>query len=542
MKKNLLLIVALVVSITMFGQFKAGNVEMSKQNFTKSTQAVAADFTVTDLNGNSHNLYTYLNAGKTVIIDMMATWCSPCWSFHQNHALADVYDTYGPSGTDEMMVFMIESDTTTDTSELYNSALGNWTTGTPYPIINDDFVAGTFGLAYYPFIIMICPTGDWWEVGQGTTAYYTAAEYYAFAGDCPSLTDAPICEFNGPISTMMGATVNFTDESMAIPTTWSWTFQNGTPATSTDQNPTCVWNTPGTFDVTLVASNANGAGTAIVKQINVIDPSNINDLNVTFEECIMNWSGDFQPYSWTTVDDDGGSVWGDYSGVGISGARAFDVYDHAEAVAGGLTTVAPHGGGKAGMCMNVVTADAPNDDWFISPQIQLGGSSTIEGWSASLSTQWGAEEFYVAVSTTDNMPASFTHVGAKHEPGEAYEQFNVDLSAYDGQLVYIAIHCVSNDHWVLLIDDLLITSNLTTTSLELNPMRIYPNPTNGLLNIENVEGSTVLVYNVIGEVVASINSADQFNTIDMTSFENGTYMVKVVNADKVSTKKVVLNR
>ena len=33
------------------------------------------DFTGTDLNGNVHNLYTYLDAGYTVVVDVSATWC-----------------------------------------------------------------------------------------------------------------------------------------------------------------------------------------------------------------------------------------------------------------------------------------------------------------------------------------------------------------------------------------------------------------------------------------------------------------------------------
>jgi PKD repeat protein len=546
MKKNLLLIVALVVSISMFGQFRAGNVEVNKQAVHKSIEALAPNFTTTDLNGNVHTLYDYLNSGKTVIIDISATWCQPCWNYHTNGALKDVYNTYGPSGTNEMMVFMIEGDPTTDTSELWNAAgtgYGDWTANVPYPICNDDSIAQKFNLPYWPYIVMVCPTGDWYEVGQGITNYFTAAEYYQLADDnCPSLTDAPICDFSGPSSGMMGAALDFMDESFGLPTSWSWTFQGGTPATSTDQNPTVSWSVGGTYDITFEATNANGTGTAVTKQILIIDPSNINDLNVTFEECTNNWTNDFQPYAWTTVDGDMGTVWGDYGDVGITGERSFDVYDHADADANSLTNLQPHGGGKAAMCMNVVTADAPNDDWFISPQIQLGTSSQISLWAASLSTQWGEEEFYVAVSTTDNSPASFTHVGPKHEPGTSYTDYTVDLSAYDGQQVYIAIHCVSNDHWVLFIDDILISSNLGETTLDLNPMRIYPNPTNGILNVENVKGSTVYVYNVLGEVVASIGNADQFNTINMSGFENGTYMVKVINENQVSTRKVVLNR
>ncbi len=57
-----------------------------------------------------------------------------------------------------------------------------------------------------------------------------------------------------------GTPINFTDQTSFTPTSWSWTFTGGTPGTSTAQNPTgIVWNTPGTYNVTLTATNANGS-------------------------------------------------------------------------------------------------------------------------------------------------------------------------------------------------------------------------------------------------------------------------------------------
>jgi len=46
--------------------------------------------------------------------------------------------------------------------------------------------------------------------------------------------------------------INFTDETIGTPTSWLWTFEGGTPETSTEQNPSgIIFDTEGTYDVTL---------------------------------------------------------------------------------------------------------------------------------------------------------------------------------------------------------------------------------------------------------------------------------------------------
>ncbi len=58
-------------------------------------------------------------------------------------------------------------------------------------------------------------------------------------------------------------TVHYTDQSVGA-SQYNWTFPGGTPATSTLQNPTVVYNTAGTYDVTLVASDGV-CGNAVTK-------------------------------------------------------------------------------------------------------------------------------------------------------------------------------------------------------------------------------------------------------------------------------------
>jgi PKD repeat protein/photosystem II stability/assembly factor-like uncharacterized protein len=58
-----------------------------------------------------------------------------------------------------------------------------------------------------------------------------------------------------------GLGVQFTDYSVGTPSSWNWAFQGGNPATSTTQNPFVAYNTPGTYSVSLTATNTNGSDT-----------------------------------------------------------------------------------------------------------------------------------------------------------------------------------------------------------------------------------------------------------------------------------------
>ena len=65
--------------------------------------------------------------------------------------------------------------------------------------------------------------------------------------------------------------VQFQDASTNSPTAWAWTFQGGNPATSTDQNPMVSYANPGSFDVTLIATNALGSDTIVLNDFVTVD-------------------------------------------------------------------------------------------------------------------------------------------------------------------------------------------------------------------------------------------------------------------------------
>ena len=62
-----------------------------------------------------------------------------------------------------------------------------------------------------------------------------------------------------PISGYAPLTVQFTDESSGNPTSWQWDFDDG--GTSTEQNPSYTYTNPGTYTVSLTATNNCGSDT-----------------------------------------------------------------------------------------------------------------------------------------------------------------------------------------------------------------------------------------------------------------------------------------
>jgi PKD repeat protein len=71
--------------------------------------------------------------------------------------------------------------------------------------------------------------------------------------------DEPIADFTYSSSLLCaGESVNFTDLSTNDPTGWLWSFPGGTPSSSTLQNPSVTYNTPGVYTVSLTASNSSG--------------------------------------------------------------------------------------------------------------------------------------------------------------------------------------------------------------------------------------------------------------------------------------------
>ena len=48
------------------------------QSYNYPNGSTVADFTVTDIEGDVHNLYDLTAQGKYVLLDFFTLWCAPC--------------------------------------------------------------------------------------------------------------------------------------------------------------------------------------------------------------------------------------------------------------------------------------------------------------------------------------------------------------------------------------------------------------------------------------------------------------------------------
>ena len=89
--------------------------------------------------------------------------------------------------------------------------------------------------------------------------------------------EALIAGFSFDDIVCVGDCRTFTDTSQGDPITWLWDFGGAVdPPTSTEQNPTICFTTPGVFDIQLTVTNAIGESSSTTNSITVFDSPTVN--------------------------------------------------------------------------------------------------------------------------------------------------------------------------------------------------------------------------------------------------------------------------
>ncbi|MCC6701788.1 MAG: PKD domain-containing protein, partial [Fluviicola sp.] len=189
----------------------------------------------------------------------------------------------GPNGTIKNLLFQCTTGGNVDQLMLFSETGDYYGTTHNYDLIrlNNDATKIDYGFEYKDNFVT--PSGisvENYPIDYRGNGIITATINCMF--NIPELP--PVTNFSVP-SACMGQNVYFSDASTNAPSSWSWTFQGGTPASSTDQNPVVEFATPGLHTVTLTTSNAYGTGTTVTQQINVTFTQAENDWITTDTVC-----------------------------------------------------------------------------------------------------------------------------------------------------------------------------------------------------------------------------------------------------------------
>ncbi len=84
-----------------------------------------------------------------------------------------------------------------------------------------------------------------------------------------------------------------------------------------------------------------------------------------------------------------------------------------------------------------------------------------------------------------------------------------------------------------------IASNAAVEDFGMGAIALYPNPTDGMLNVENCEGANYEIYDITGKVVAAGNITNKVQTINIAEEISGNLVIRIINNDKVVTRPIV---
>ena len=460
--------------------------------------SVAPDFTLTDLNGTTHNLYSLLDDGYTVFIDFSAVWCPPCWGYHTSGALEDLYMNHGPAGypnvnantTDDVMVFFIEGQegTLDELNGIGSGTQGDWITGTSYPIIptyagtNSTQVTQDYQIGYWPTVYMICPDRILTETGAIQNPYSAVncpapasndndARTFDYAGETLTCEGDLIPEImiqNYGLTNLTSLNIEVSVNGNIMSTT-TWTGNLATYATDNITLP-ALTALASNDAVTINTSYPNGVMDADptnnpAASFNVTMATQNANTNVTVQIVTDQYGSET---TWNIKDANGGTI--------LSGGP------YGNLQSSGTTTEAPVSGTLfANTCYTFTIYDSYGD-----------GINTA---------QYGAGSFTV----TDGNGMILASGGVfTDEDGDAFKTGNATVGVND------------------------IISNIS----------IYPNPVKDVLTIEG-NYTSVDVLDILGNLVLS---SEATKNINVSSLADGVYMLNIKTENGIAVKKITITK
>ena len=167
--KNLLLVLLVFIGL----QVK------SQTNLT-----TAVNFTVTDVHGQTHNLFNILDGGKHVIIDFFFTTCGPCIA--SVPTLNQAFTDYGCNTGEVYFISIDKGDTDAEVLQ-YEETYGGLLPSVSGVNGGGNSVTSTYGVTAYPTVVLIAPnrtilSQDIWPLSNITSVFSNAGLSLASCG------------------------------------------------------------------------------------------------------------------------------------------------------------------------------------------------------------------------------------------------------------------------------------------------------------------------------------------------------------------------
>jgi len=188
------------------------------------------------------------------------------------------------------------------------------------------------------------------------------------------------------------------------------------------------------------------------------------------------------------------------------------------------------------------------DEWAISPVFDLSGITGeialtfdfLMSYEYQVDPTNGAD---VMVKVTTDNGTTWTKIWQEEDYGtfENWTWYTATLpfSTYVGESnVKFAFHYLGNDGAQVMIDNVELDYATSVNDNVTNLVSVYPNPSNGIVNVQVSETSVITIVDLAGRVVATYN-ANANETLSFTQ-ATGVYVVKVESNGQVSNHKLII--
>lgn len=207
--------------------------------------------------------------------------------------------------------------------------------------------------------------------------------------------------------------------------------------------------------------------------------------------------------------------------------------------------------------VNTIEVSIPNDDNNDNNTISSTFLSSVEG---SIYSTLEIRTYAAGPTTTWELKDLAGEVIYNGGPYDTYSLYTIDFELPDGCYVISidetgdhssARFKITDDGGTTLFEsganygsniskDFRTNSLLNIDEFQQVSLVLHPNPTNGIVHIENAEGFQVEVYDILGKIILSKNHIANQETLNLSNLTAGVYYVKLQNEKTTEIKKLVV--